>query len=53
MIGDHLQLRPQANEYGLCVESKEGKKFSLNVSQFERLQLPGYGYPLETLNIQR
>eukprot|EP00892_Ulva_mutabilis_P006560 jgi/Ulvmu1/4276/UM197_0003.1 len=35
MIGDHKQLRPKVNQYGLQVQS--GKGHDLNVSLFERL----------------
>ena len=53
LIGDHLQLRPQISEYDLSVESKSGKKYSFDISQFERMQFPEYRYPLVTLNTQR
>jgi hypothetical protein len=40
LIGDHQQLRPQINNYDLSRESIEGKKYSLDVSLFERLVAP-------------
>ncbi|KAL9620613.1 MAG: hypothetical protein Q9160_004867 [Pyrenula sp. 1 TL-2023] len=48
LIGDHLQLRPKINNYGLSVEKGEG--YDLNVSMFERLVR--YGYPHTTLREQ-
>lgn len=40
MIGDHLQLRPKINNYGLSLEKGDG--YDLNVSLFERLIHAGY-----------
>lgn len=48
LIGDHLQLRPKINNYGLSVEKGEG--YDLNMSMFERLVR--YGYPHTTLREQ-
>ncbi|KAK5258870.1 hypothetical protein LTR96_012001, partial [Exophiala xenobiotica] len=37
-IGDHEQLRPQINDFlGLSMESKQGARYQLDRSQFERL----------------
>ena len=36
-IGDPQQLRPQIQNYELSMESSEGKKYSLDMSLFERL----------------
>ncbi|CAK7266776.1 hypothetical protein SEPCBS57363_002262 [Sporothrix epigloea] len=43
LIGDHLQLRPQIQNYDLSSESTRGKQFSFDMSLFERLVAP----PLE------
>lgn len=40
LIGDHQQLRPKINNYGLSVEKGHG--YDLNRSLFERLVLAGY-----------
>lgn len=48
LIGDHKQLRPKVNNYGLTVEKGDG--FDLNRSMFERLVLRGY--PHVTLSNQ-
>lgn len=48
MIGDHLQLRPKVESYGLRFES--GKGYNLNISLFERLVKNGY--PCATLTTQ-
>lgn len=48
LIGDHQQLRPKVNNYGLTVEKGDG--FDLNRSLFERLVLAGY--PHTTLQQQ-
>ncbi|KAK2813104.1 hypothetical protein FQN50_000781 [Emmonsiellopsis sp. PD_5] len=56
LIGDHLQLRPQVQNYKLSSESHEGKKYSLDVSLFERLIAPdteGPRVPYTTLETQR
>lgn len=37
LIGDHLQLRPLVQQYTLSSESYQGKPFSFDRSQFERL----------------
>jgi len=48
LIGDHKQLRPKVNNYGLSAEKGEG--YDLNVSLFERLVLAGV--PHTTLSKQ-
>lgn len=48
LIGDHQQLRPKVNHYGLSAEA--GKGYDLNRSLFERLILAGY--PHTTLTKQ-
>jgi len=48
LIGDHKQLRPKVNNYGLTVEKGDG--YNLNVSLFERLVLAGV--PHTTLSAQ-
>ncbi|KAI9709048.1 MAG: hypothetical protein M1820_003494 [Bogoriella megaspora] len=56
LIGDHLQLRPQVNNFDLSRENPAGKKYSLDVSLFERLVEPEggvSGLPFSTLEIQR
>ncbi|GAB0138195.1 hypothetical protein EsDP_00006437 [Epichloe bromicola] len=57
LIGDHLQLRPQINNYELQSTSTEGSKYSLDVSLFERLVQPLYDtdprVPYSTLETQR
>ncbi|KAJ3564153.1 hypothetical protein NPX13_g7945 [Xylaria arbuscula] len=42
LIGDHKQLRPKCNNYGLTVEKGDG--YDLNRSMFERLILQGHEY---------
>lgn len=56
LIGDHEQLRPQINNYELQYDNPRGKKYSLDISLFERLVKPNAGgvqLPLSTLKIQR
>ena len=57
LIGDHQQLRPQIQNYDLQHESPSGKKYSLDVSLFERLVEPqeswGIQVPVSVLEIQR
>ncbi|KAJ5999068.1 hypothetical protein N7451_006878 [Penicillium sp. IBT 35674x] len=57
LIGDHQQLRPQIQNYGLSRESNEGKQYSLDRSLFERLVEPdeevGVQIPFCTLETQR
>ena len=54
LIGDHEQLRPQVQNYDLSLESHQGKKYSLDVSTFERLvTMADSIVPCETLQIQR
>ncbi|KAH8600108.1 hypothetical protein B0O99DRAFT_503550 [Bisporella sp. PMI_857] len=55
-IGDHQQLRPQINNHGLSLESKQGTPYQLDRSQFERLSVgePGrHPFPVAQLNVQR
>ena len=52
-IGDHLQLRPKIAQYDLSLENPRGKFYSLDLSQFERLQLDDYKFPLNMLLTQR
>ncbi|KAI9653976.1 MAG: hypothetical protein M1821_006837 [Bathelium mastoideum] len=40
LIGDPEQLRPQIQNHDLSLENPEGKKYSLNMSLFERLVQP-------------
>lgn len=58
LIGDHLQLRPQIQNYDLSREnSRGGEQYSFDVSLFERLvdsETPmGAGLPFSTLTTQR
>ncbi|KAI9640526.1 hypothetical protein NHQ30_011272 [Ciborinia camelliae] len=48
LIGDHQQLRPKCNSYGLKVEQGDG--YNLDMSLFERLVLDGF--PHVTLSKQ-
>ncbi|KAL9060626.1 MAG: hypothetical protein Q9162_000577 [Coniocarpon cinnabarinum] len=56
-IGDHQQLRPQAQNYDLSVESSAGKQYAFDVSLFERLVAPmssdAPSLPKRALSIQR
>ncbi|KAJ2978870.1 hypothetical protein NQ176_g3576 [Zarea fungicola] len=55
-IGDHEQLRPQINNFGLSLESKQGVLYQLDRSQFERLSvgIPGRPkIPVAQLEVQR
>ncbi|KFY97455.1 hypothetical protein V500_02048 [Pseudogymnoascus sp. VKM F-4518 (FW-2643)] len=55
-IGDHEQLRPQINNYGLSLESRQGTPYQLDRSQFERLSVGEPGRPsfhVAQLNVQR
>ncbi|KAJ2902248.1 stage V sporulation protein K [Zalerion maritima] len=47
LIGDHKQLRPKVNNYGLTVEKGDG--YDLNKSLFERLILQGMSHVALTL----
>lgn len=49
IVGDHEQLRPKAEEYGLTVAS--GRGYDPDLSLFERLQ--GQGFPVASLVLQR
>lgn len=56
LIGDHEQLRPQVQNYDLSMENRRGRKYSLDVSLFERLirQIdPKVNIPYDTLLVQR
>ncbi|KAK2755769.1 hypothetical protein FQN54_005919 [Arachnomyces sp. PD_36] len=57
LIGDHLQLRPQIQNYHLQHDNPSGEKYSLDISLFERLvQPPGPSttrLPFTTLETQR
>ncbi|KAE8354048.1 hypothetical protein BDV28DRAFT_96047 [Aspergillus coremiiformis] len=57
LIGDHKQLRPQIQNYGLSRESRAGQQYSLDRSLFERLVEPdddiGVRLPFSTLETQR
>ena len=56
LIGDHEQLRPQINNYELQHDNSRGKKYSLDISLFERLvrlQTGNFEVPLSTLKVQR
>jgi len=53
-IGDHLQLRPQINNFSLSLESRQGRPYQLDRSQFERLAVSDSGrVPVSQLNVQR
>lgn len=58
LIGDHLQLRPQIQNFALSRENVDGgEQYSLDVSLFERLVAPesgtGVQIPFSTLEVQR
>ncbi|WEW54842.1 hypothetical protein PRK78_000268 [Emydomyces testavorans] len=57
LIGDHLQLRPQIQNYKLSRENQAGQQYSLDLSLFERLVQPtsgiGVQVPFCTLKTQR
>ena len=56
LIGDHEQLRPQINNYELQYDNPRGKRYSLDISLFERLvksQMGNLQVPLSTLKTQR
>lgn len=57
LIGDHLQLRPQIQNYELQSTNPLGKKYSLDMSLFERLVQPPCAsdlkFPYSTLETQR
>ncbi|CAG1989517.1 unnamed protein product [Fusarium graminearum] len=57
LIGDHLQLRPQIQNYDLQSTNPRGKQFSLDVSLFERLVEPSHDtavkIPYSVLETQR
>lgn len=55
-IGDHQQLRPQLNNFGLSMESSSKLAYQLDRSQFERLSVgePNRpAFPLAQLNVNR
>ncbi|KAI0420848.1 hypothetical protein F5X98DRAFT_330813, partial [Xylaria grammica] len=57
LIGDHLQLRPQIQNYDLNSANPRGAQYSLDVSLFERLVRPSQNdsqrLPFSTLDTQR
>ncbi|KAF4955348.1 hypothetical protein FSARC_11882 [Fusarium sarcochroum] len=57
LIGDHLQLRPQIQNYNLQSTNPRGKQYSLDVSLFERLVQPHHEtdlrVPYSVLETQR
>ncbi|RBR18872.1 uncharacterized protein FIESC28_05794 [Fusarium coffeatum] len=57
LIGDHLQLRPQIQNYDLQSTNPRGKQYSLDVSLFERLVQPPHDtdlrIPYSMLETQR
>ncbi|KAH6608798.1 hypothetical protein Trco_002144, partial [Trichoderma cornu-damae] len=57
LIGDHLQLRPQIQNYDLQSTNPRGKQYSLDTSLFERLVEPPHltdlRLPFSTLDTQR
>ncbi|KAL7762647.1 hypothetical protein ACKLNR_009182 [Fusarium oxysporum f. sp. zingiberi] len=57
LIGDHLQLRPQIQNYDLQSTNPRGKQYSLDVSLFERLVQPPHDtdlrLPYSMLETQR
>lgn len=57
LIGDHLQLRPQIQNYDLQSTNPRGKQYSLDVSLFERLVQPSHDtdlrVPYSMLETQR
>lgn len=54
LIGDHLQLRPQIENYNLSSESLIGKQHNLDRSLFERLVTSSINpLPMSHLTIQR
>ncbi|KAI1812209.1 hypothetical protein GGS20DRAFT_41895 [Poronia punctata] len=57
LIGDHLQLRPQIQNYDLSSVNPRGAEHSLDVSLFERLVRPlrdgSQQIPFSTLDTQR
>ncbi|RDA86075.1 hypothetical protein CP532_1289 [Ophiocordyceps camponoti-leonardi (nom. inval.)] len=57
LVGDHLQLRPQIQNYELQSTNPRGREYSLDVSLFERLVQPDDAserrVPLSVLETQR
>jgi hypothetical protein len=57
LIGDHLQLRPQINNYELQSTNPRGQQYSLDMSLFERMVEPRTGtesgLAFSTLETQR
>ncbi|VUC25866.1 unnamed protein product [Clonostachys rosea] len=57
LIGDHLQLRPQIQNYELQSTNPRGQQYSLDMSLFERLVRPLHDgdvqIPFSTLETQR
>ncbi|ETI26015.1 hypothetical protein G647_02792 [Cladophialophora carrionii CBS 160.54] len=56
-IGDPQQLRPEANEQMLSLESRVGRQYRLDESLLERLMMPqdvcAYSLPASHLSVQR
>ncbi|ROW01827.1 hypothetical protein VPNG_07777 [Cytospora leucostoma] len=57
LIGDHLQLRPQIQDYKLQSTNPKGQQYSLDMSLFERLVQPPHSsdlkLPVSVLETQR
>ncbi|KAF9358197.1 hypothetical protein BGX26_002264 [Mortierella sp. AD094] len=54
LIGDHLQLRPSVETYMLSSDSKNGDRYKLDMSLFERLVTHTKNpFPMSSLTIQR
>ncbi|KLJ12750.1 hypothetical protein EMPG_12257 [Blastomyces silverae] len=57
LVGDHLQLRPQIQNYELQSTNPRGEQYSLDLSLFERLVRPPHAtdlrLPFTTLETQR
>ncbi|KAH7304152.1 hypothetical protein B0I35DRAFT_152968 [Stachybotrys elegans] len=56
LIGDHLQLRPQIQNYELQSTNPRGAQYSLDMSMFERLVKPpndSPAFPFDILETQR
>ncbi len=57
LIGDHLQLRPQTQDYELQSSNPRGARYTLDMSLFERLISPPHSdeprLPFRTLETQR
>jgi hypothetical protein len=57
LVGDHLQLRPQIQNYDLQSTNPRGERYSLDLSMFERLVKPPHDddvrLPFSVLHTQR